>query len=264
MNKSTFPTYCDYYYRCRIFNVEEAKREYTKCNDFLLGSDIVESPAMKILTDKPEEERKEIYEAYKKLCDDFKSIAQMIIDKDGIESEEDYIHGMELLMLIANRTIMFTSKEFCLHGGAYLKEKYVYAGKYMRLSEIIKKNDNTPYYLNPDDVATIFVDKYGTAILWIIGIMICLGGFKSLYQIIYISELQTMDSIIKAVLFDLFIALGLFICYIPLSSRGMVKYYEEKSKACSRNQYLVVHPYKTKFTLKNIKEVINILMCFKK
>ena len=167
MNKSTFPTYCDYYYRCRIFNVEEAKREYTKCNDFLLGSDIVESPAMKILTDKPEEERKEIYKAYKKLCDDFKSIAQMLIDKDGIESEEDYIHGMELLMLIANRTIMFTSEEFCLHGGAYLNEKYVYAGKYMRLSEIIKKNDNTPYYLNPDDVATIFVDKYGTAILWI-------------------------------------------------------------------------------------------------
>ena len=112
MSKSYFSTYCDYYHRCRIFNVEEAKKEFIKCNSFLLGSKIDDSPAMKLLADKTKEERQEIYETYNNLCKDFMTTAQKLIDKENIECEEDYIHDMELLMLIANQTIMFTCKEF--------------------------------------------------------------------------------------------------------------------------------------------------------
>lgn len=112
MSKSHFSTYCDYYHRCRIFNVEEAKKEFTKCNDFLLGSKIDDSPVMKLLANKTDEKRQEIYKTYKNLCEDFKTTAQKLIDKENIECEDDYIDDMELLMLIANQTIMFTCKEF--------------------------------------------------------------------------------------------------------------------------------------------------------
>lgn len=263
MNESVFPTYCDYYYCCRIFNVEEAKREYSKCNGFLLGSGSEDSPAMKLLADKTEEEKEKIYIAYKKLCDDFNSTAQMLIDKEGIESKEDYIRGMGLLMIIANQTIMFTCKEFYMQKNALLRKKHFYFGKMIRLSAIIDKNNIIPYILNPDDIATVFADRYGNAILWTIGISLILVGFKLLYDSVYISELQTICSIIEAAWYDLFIALGLFICYSLLSARKMVSYYEKRSKTHSRNQYLVVYPYKNKFTLKNIKEVLEILKYFK-
>lgn len=264
MSKFIFRTDCDYYYRCRIFNVEEAKREYTKCNDFLLGSGIKESPVMKLLADKPKEEKEKIYKAYKKLCDDFKSTAQMLIDKEGIESEEDYIHGMELLMLIANRTIMFTDKTFNMQKKSLLREKYSYDEKRMRLSAIINQNSRIPYILNPDDISTVFADKYGGIILAWTGVIFILVGLLLLCFEIYTSGLQTLESIISFVCWAFFVVSGIYICCMYLWARKQLKYAEKKSKVHSRNQYLVVRPYKNKFTLKNIKEVLDILNYFKR
>lgn len=264
MSKSYFSTYCDYYHRCRIFNVEEAKKEFIKCNSFLLGSKIDDSPAMKLLADKTKEERQEIYETYNNLCKDFMTTAQKLIDKENIECEEDYIHDMELLMLIANQTIMFTCKEFYMHGGSCLREKHFYDSKKICLSAIIEQNNKIPYILNPDDIATVFTDKYGNTLLWWTGISFVVLGFVLLYHSIYISELQTLESIMEAIWLDIFIWLGAIICYFHLRARKKVKYDEKKSKVYSRNQYLVVRPYRNKFTFKKIKEILEIMSFFKK
>ena len=264
MSDSIFLTYCDYYHRCRIFNVEEAKREYTKCNGFLLGSRLEDSPVMKLLADKTEEEKQKIYEAYKKLCDDFKSTAQMLINKEGIESEEDYIHDMELLMLIANRTIMFTDKTFNMQKNSHLRDKYSYDGKRMRLSAIINQNSRIPYILDPDDISTVFADKYGGMILGWTGVVFILAGLLLLCCEIYTSGLQTIEGILSVICWAFFVVSGIYICCMYLCARKQLKNAEKKSKVHSRNQYLVVRPYKNKFTLKNIKEVLDILNYFKR
>jgi len=219
---------------------------------------------MKLLADKPKEEKEKIYKAYKKLCDDFKSTAQMLIDKEGIESEEDYIHGMELLMLIANRTIMFTDKTFNMQKKSLLREKYSYDEKRMRLSAIINQNSRIPYILNPDDISTVFADKYGGIILAWTGVIFILVGLLLLCFEIYTSGLQTLESIISFVCWAFFVVSGIYICCMYLWARKQLKYAEKKSKVHSRNQYLVVRPYKNKFTLKNIKEVLDILNYFKR
>lgn len=264
MSISNFSTYCDYYHRCRIFNVEEAKKEFTKCNDFLLGSKINDSPVMKLLTDKTEKEKQEIYITYKNLCEDFKTTAQRLIDKENIECEDDYIHDMELLMLIANQTIMFTCKEFYMQGGSSLKEKQFYDGRNIRLSTIIEQNNKIPYILNPDDIATVFTNKYGNTILLWTGVSFVVFGFILLYHNIYTSELQTIESIIETIWLDILIWFGAVICYLYLRARKKVKYDEKKSKVHSRNQYLVVRPYRNKFTFKKIKEILEIMTFLKK
>lgn len=264
MSKSHFSTYCDYYHRCRIFNVEEAKREYTKCNDFLLGTGIKDSPVMKLLADKTEEEKQKIYDYYKKLCDDFKSTAQMLIDKEGVESEEDYIHGMELLMLIANRTILFTDKTFNMQRNSCLRKKYSYDGKRIRLSAVINQNSRIPYVLDADDISTVFADKYGGIILGWTGIIFILVGLLLLCSDIYTSGLQTVGSVLSVLCWAFFVVSGIYILCMYLWARKRLKYAEKRSKVHSRNQNLVVRPYKNKFTLKSIKEVLEILNYFKR
>lgn len=54
-----FPSdYDEYYYYCRISIVEEAKEKYIKCNKLLLGSELNNSPAMKLLVDETEEKKR--------------------------------------------------------------------------------------------------------------------------------------------------------------------------------------------------------------
>lgn len=264
MSESHFSSYCDYYYRCRIFNVEEAKKEFIKCNSFLLGSKIDDSPAMKLLADKTKEERQEIYKTFKNLCKDFMTTAQRLIDKENIECEEDYIHDMELLMLIANRTIMFTDKTFNMQRNSRLRKKYSYDGKRMRLSAIINQNSRIPYVLDPDDISTVFADKYGGIILGWTGIIFILVGLLLLCSDIYTSGLQTVDSVLSVLCWAFFVVSGIYILCMYLWARKRLQYAEKRSKVHSRNQNLVVRPYKNKFTLKNIKEILEILNYFKR
>lgn len=87
-----FPSdYDEYYYYCRISIVEEAKEKYIKCNGLLLGSEINNSPAMKLLINETDEKKQRIYNKYKKLYQDFITYSDKLINKDNIDSEDIYI-----------------------------------------------------------------------------------------------------------------------------------------------------------------------------
>ena len=140
-DKKYFPSdYDEYYYYCRISIVEEAKEKYMNCNKLLLGSELNNSSAMKLLVDETEEKKQAIYNKYKKLYQDFITYSDKLINKDNIDSEDVYIRCMENLMCISNETIVFTYENFGMQKGKLLRQKLEYNGKSKKLSYIIDQN----------------------------------------------------------------------------------------------------------------------------
>lgn len=121
--------YNEYYYFCCISNVEKAKEKYKRCNDFLLGTSINNSPAMELLKNETSENKKVIYSKYKKLYINFINYADKLIDKENVDSMSVYIRYMKNLMRIANETTLFTSEHFGLEKRKLLKKKKLYYGE---------------------------------------------------------------------------------------------------------------------------------------
>lgn len=265
-----FPSdYDEYYYYCRIAIVEEAKKKYIRCNELLLGSELNNSPAMKLLVDEKEEKKQAIYSKYKKLYQDFITYSDKLINKDNIDSEDIYIRCMENLMRISNETVVFTYKNFGMQKGKLLRQGLEYNGKNKKLYYIIDQNRNIPYILNPDDIATRIANKYIKPILLFIMLIIVLMGCW--FGQIGLSIVTVSNSNIELVGAYICIGLSAFmlisaivLLVIRAVYRKRVNYYELKGSVDAKNYLLASHPYKKGFSLKNITYVLRIINDFQK
>ncbi len=265
-----FPSdYDEYYYYCRISIVEEAKENYIKCNGPLLGSEINNSPIMELLTDETEEKKQAIYNKYKKLYQDFITYSDKLINKDNINSEGIYIRYMENLMCIANETIVFTYENFGMQKGKLLKQKLEYKGKNKKLFYIIDQNRNIPYILNPDDMATRIANKYIKPILFFIILIIALVGFGFGWSGLNIimesdSNIEKIGGYVNIGLSVFMIIMAIFLLVMRFLYRKYVTFSELKGSAYDKNYFLIAHPYKNKFSFKNIMDVLRIINDFRK
>ena len=257
-----FPSvYDEYYYYCRIPIVEEAKEKYMNCNGFLLGSGLSDSPVMKLIESETDEKKKAIYKKYQKLYKDYIAYSDKLINKENIENQNDYIHCMHNLMRIANETIMFTYENFGIQKNKILYKKMKYKEKDMKLSDIIDLNRSIPYILYPDEIATVITNKYFSVIYDIILILIFVLSMIFIRScavsiISYYSALDIFELFICSIVF---IIAGIVLLVTRISYRKKIRLIEIKSNAHSRNKNLVLHPYSSRFSLKNVKEIIGII-----
>lgn len=262
-----FPSvYDEYYYYCRISIVEEAKERYMKCNSLLLGSGITDSPVMKLLESEIDEKKQVIYSKYEKLYHDFITYSDKLINKENVESQDDYIRCMQNLMRISNETIVFTYENFGAQKNKMLGQKWEYSGKKTKLSDIIDQNRNIPYILNPDEITTVIANKYYSVFVSIVMFVMFIIGLIYIPLIAksknYSSDYSVSD--ICSIVMLLFLSIGFTIAGLTLlvtriKYKKNFRLIEIKSNAHSRNRYLVLHPYTTKFSLKNIKEIVGIV-----
>ncbi len=269
-----FPSdYDEYYYYCRISIVEEAKEKYISCNELLLGSKLNNSPVMKLLDNETDDKKQTIYSKYKKLYHDFIVYSDKLINKNNIDDQNDYIRCMQNLMRISNETIVFTYENFGAKKNKILNQKLEYDGKKVKLSDIINQNCNIPYILNPDTLTTVFINKYYDILIFVIMLVLFIIGLMFIPVIetalsqIHSSDHSVLDIcsiVILIVLAVGFIIAGLILLVARIKHRKYVHLMEIKSNAYSRNQYLVIHPYTSKFSLKNIKEIISMIKTFYK
>lgn len=265
-----FPSdYDEYYYYCRISIVEEAKEKYMNCNKLLLGSELNNSPAMKLLPNETNEKRQIIYNKYKKLYDDFVKYCDKLIDKDNVDNLDIYIRCMEKLMCISNETIVFTYKSFGMQKGKLLRQKLEYIGKNEKLSYIIDQNRNIPYILNPDDIAAHISNKYIKPILFFIILIIaligCLFGQHGFNIIIESdSNIEMVDGYIYIGAFAPFLILSIILLYTRIKYRKSINFDELKGSVDDKNYSLVAHPYKNRFSFKNIMEILRMINDFRK
>lgn len=266
-----FPSdYDEYYYYCRISIVEEAKEKYIKCNGLLLGSELNNSPAMKLLINETDEKKQRIYNKYKKLYQDFVTYSDRLINKNNIDSEDIYIRYMEKLMQISNDTTGFTYENFGMQKGKLLRHPLEYNGKNEKLSYIINQNRNIPYILNPDDIATRISNKYIKPILLFIMLTVfligCLFGQNG-FNIIIASDsiFDTIFGYIHIGIFAFVIILSIVFLYTRIKYRKRINFDELKGSVDSKNYFFVAHPYKDrKFSFKNIIEILKIIRDFRK
>lgn len=257
-----FPSdYDEYYYYCRISIVEEAKEKYIKCNGLLLGSGINNSPAMELLANGTDEKKQRIYNKYKKLYQDFIMYSDKLINKDNIDSEDIYIRYMENLMRISNETIVFTYKNFGMQKGKLLRQGLEYNGKNKKLSYVIDQNRNIPYILNPDETIDRFINRY-LSVIWIIliAVLICVGYYLTSAGLNEQNILLTVMYFISS----LFIV-GL-VGFLVISGLIHIKKFrliENESNAHSRSQFLVIHPYKSRFSIKSVMNILKIINDFR-
>lgn len=265
-----FPSdYDEYYYYCRISIVEEAKEKYIKCNELLLGSKFNNSLAVKLLVNETEEKKQAIYSKYKKLYQDFITYSDKLINKENIDSEDIYRRYMENLMRISNDTIVFTYENFGMQKNRLLKQKLKYNGKKRKLSYIIDQNRNIPYILNPDDIATRISNKYIKSILLFLIFIIALGGYWS--GEFGLNRVIVSTSIIELFVAFMYIGLSAFmlisaivLLFIRVIYRKKVNFDELKGSVDDKNYFLVAHPYKSRFSFKNIMEILRIINDFRK
>ncbi len=265
-----FPSdYDEYYYYCRISIVEEAKEKYMNCNKLLLGSELNNSQAMKLLVDETYEKKQEIYNKYKKLYQDFITYSNKLINKDNIDSEDIYIRCMENLMRISTETIVFTYENFSMKKVKLLRQTLEYNGKNQKLSYIIDRNRDIPYILNPDDIATRIANKYIKPILFFIILIIalvgCWFGWSSLNIIIEpASNIEIIGGYINIGLSAFILIMAIFLLVIRAIYRKRVNFYELKGSVDEKNYFLVAHPYKNRFSFKNMMEILRIIKKFLK
>lgn len=266
-----FPSdYDEYYYYCRISIVEEAKEKYIKCNGLLLGSELNNSPAMKLLINETDEKKQRIYNKYKKLYQDFITYSDRLINKDNIDSEDIYIRYMEKLMQISNDTTVFTYENFGMQKGKLLRQPLEHNGKNEKLSYIINQNRNIPYILNPDYIATRVANKYIKPIFYFLIIMITLVGcsFRQIglnSVIVSTSNIELVVAYMYIGLSVLTLILAFFLLVTRVIYRKRISLYELKGSVDSKNYFFVAHPYKNrKFSFKNIMEILRIINVFRK
>lgn len=258
-----FPlVYDEYYYYCRISIVEEAKERYMQCNNLLLGSGINDSPAIKLLECETNEKKQAIYRKYEKLYHDFITYSDKLINKENVESQNDYIRCMHNLMRISNETVVFTYENFGTQKNKRLGQKWEYDGRKVKLSDIIDQNRNIPYILNPDEITTVITNKYYSVFVSIIMLVMFIIGLIYIPSIFKLKNYSVSD--ISSIIMLLFLSIGftiagLILLITKIKYRKNFHLIEMKNNAHSRNHYLVLHPYTSKFSLKNIIEIASII-----
>lgn len=264
---SSFSTvYSEYYYYCRISEVEEARRKFISCNSILIDESGRTSLAIQLLEDKYKEEKMELYEKFNRIYDDFLFYSDALIDGKSIDSEEKYIQYIHNLMRISNEMIIFTNRYFVSSPNKILKRKYDFDGKKKKLSFIIDQNRNIPYIINSDLIDN-FIDGNSNTIMILLTITflvvsVILGNL--LYNSVSeaIKENTSVININNFVIFVFFFSFAiLFVLYLALliKCRRIFKLKEVKYMAERRNRELVCHAFKTKWTMKNILNIMSVL-----
>lgn len=264
---SSFSTvYSEYYYYCRISNIEEAQRKFICCNSILIDESNGTPLAIQLLEDKYKEEKTKLYEKFKRIYDDFLSYSNVLIEGKKIDSEEKYIRYIHNLMRISNEMIIFTNQYFISSSNKLLKNKYDFDGKDKKLSYIINQNRNIPYIINSDLIDNFIDGNSNTIILSLTSafcaVAITLGiwlynsvseAFKANTSVITINNFWVLVFLVCFVI--------LFILYLVLliKCRRIFKLKEVKYMAQRRNRALVCHAFKTKWTMKNILNIMSIL-----
>ncbi|WP_124100960.1 hypothetical protein [Ruminococcus sp. Marseille-P6503] len=266
---SSFSTvYSEYYYYCRISNVEEAQSKFICCNSILRDESKGTSLALQLFEDKYEEEKTKLYEKYKRIYDDFLSYSDALIDGKKIDSEEKYIRYIHNLMRISNEMIIFTNQYFVSSSNKLLKNKYDFDGKDKKLSYIINQNRNIPYIINSDLVDN-FIDGNSNTIMFSLAsaflvIAITLGiwlynsfaeAFKENTSFITI----IINNFLVLVLFVCFAFLFIFYLVLLIKYKRIFKLKEVKYMAQRRNRTLVCNAFKTNWTMKNILNIMSML-----
>ena len=131
-----FPSdYTEYYYRCRISNIESGAEDFYYVINVILYNwkEIIE-----VADDTQNDCSKNSF--IKQLIrynNDFHSISEKLIRKSGINSIEDYRNNFNLLIRIVNETMMF------------LSEYYVYDDKKIGNKKLINIiNDKSRIYID--------------------------------------------------------------------------------------------------------------------
>lgn len=268
----------EYYYRCRISNVEKAKSEYNKCVNVLLRNKDA------ILSDISNKEN--VVSQLEKYYKHFNEFSDNIIGLDGLDSKENYVRNMELLMCIVQDTVVFISEKYGLLKKKTLNQKYSFkddsfhadfnescdnSDNKRKLSYIVNQIVNVQYYLNPDDPINVIPDKYSGFIIPFIYpasifllLFITLIGLGLLRNIFPISD--KVIGGIALIIALIFPTVG----FLKFMNSRRFLLAERRSRAYSQTYHFVIHPYKghNKMNLRRIlnaaKDLVSFVKSFKK
>lgn len=136
IENNDFPSdYTEYYYRCRISNIESGAEDFYYVVNTILYS-------WKEITKVENDNQNDCSQCsfIKQLIrynNDFHRISQKIIDKSGIDTLDDYRKNFNLLVRIVNETMMF------------LSEYYTYTDKKIGNTKFVNKSDfESKRYIN--------------------------------------------------------------------------------------------------------------------
>lgn len=252
-NCNSFPTdKAEYYYRCRISDLEFVKKKYDSYNNWLIKNNDV------ILKESSKEERDEIKKKLKKLISDFDKYADIIINKENINSEEDYKRYMADIMLIANETIVFSYESYG-KSRKQMKMSFDLYNKKYKVKDILSLNRNIPFLLDMDDPVNNIIDRFQEPILLIsfllLMIMTCVVIIPILNVIMNkMNYPLNNDAISLLVAIFLVIAVILWLFFINSYNMKRVKI---KNNAYNKVKGMVYHPYSSKFSVKSLFEAVD-------
>ena len=257
-----FPLAMDeYYYRYRISSIEKAKSEYNKCINVLLKNN---DDILSDVSDKAE-----IIDRLRFHYENFNNFANILIEKRGIESKEDFIRLMEILYCIVHDTIIFVSDKYGFLKSKKLRKKYSFLDdsfydncdvtndstldkKYKKkLSYILERIVNVQYFLNPDDPVNVLSDKYGIFVVAIV-FLLAIGIVAILFlmiAIILINITTIPDNIIieSSLIISTVLSFYWFIKFINSAGFNLTL---RRSRAYTQTYRFVIHPYKSTNNLK--------------
>ena len=265
---SKFPKeYSEYYYYCKISNIEEAQQVFKNCNTVLFDENNGESVAYKLLKDKSKDERKKLLEKFNMMYNDFLIYSDELISGEKINDEETYVRYIHNLMRISNEMIAFTSRYFTSSRNRLLAKRYEYEGKMKKLLFIINENRRIPYIINSN-----YLDDYmfenSNVIMTILTVMLSIITYSLGYVLYYSYKKIGGDLLMYLVRPDnILVSIGCILCFmisiwywvILIKKHRVFKSREIEYMAKRRNRGLVYKPFKSKKRFKDELEVINIL-----
>lgn len=261
-NSIDFPlTMDEYYYRYRISSVEKARSEYNKCINVLLRNND------EILSDVSD--KAEIIDRLRFHYENFNNFANILIEKRGIDSKEDFIRLMEILYCVVHETIIFISDKYGFLKSKKLRKKYSFLddsfydncdvpndsnlakNNKKKLSYIIERIVNVQYFLNPDDPVNVLPDKYIAGIAIVLYLMVIFGVLFLLLLLGFLmkSLFPIPDEVIKGI--SVIASLGLSsYWFIKFTNSAGFDLTQRRSRAYSQTYRFVIHPYKNASNVK--------------
>lgn len=253
----------EYYYRCRIHEIEKAQKAYDQYNDYLIKHcdailGVTQSPTPGTETEASGTETeapssRSIKEQHQKLKKDYDDYSDIIIKKTNINSYEEYRRNMENLMLVANETIVFCYENYGCLKNKTLKNKYE-LGDYKKKKNVkfvLEQNKRIPFLLNSDDSVNNAINKVQVILVVITALCTFILSLLLILLVFYMYDLIThnFDGLQEisnseentALVLSTIISFGfgLFI----LKSKGY-KITEIRSNAYSKTKNYVYKPFK--------------------
>lgn len=237
----------EYYYYFKISTIKKLKDEYNQINSELLGKDFNSSFVSKC-DSIPEGCKITSYDSYKKLYDDFNLICNQIINGECISNTDDFVNSINILMLIINETIEYTHYNFYFKAKRKFYKQKVSYDKKLCIKDLVIKNTNLPYMLNPDEFTSIAVDRFSRFLINIITLFFILLGF-----VIIVSVKNSIGCNIENIFSNIIALCGvsfssLFI-FLRVRVEKALKHQDVKNKIYIRNYHLITHPFKSDFKI---------------